>query len=162
MTHDEFLAHIRQQYPDLLDPAWKDENFRYFLSINAGWHGLVVEYLDRVEAHLRQTGWIGRYYLRQVKEKFGGLRLYFRPKPTVSTDADGFPLEVEDFDAAPPEVYEPLGKIYDDISERSQHICEECGEPGELRKFDGWYATCCDLHFESWKARKATRERGDD
>ncbi|WP_322886500.1 hypothetical protein U8C31_18200 [Sinorhizobium medicae] len=155
MTHEEFLQHIRSRYASLLDPDWKDDNFQYFILIDPGWQSLVVEYCDRVEAHLTSTGWLRRYFLRQIKEKFGTLRIYLRPKPTMAADKDGSPIEVEDFDQAGPEVYEPLGQIYDDIAARSQQTCEECGKPGELRVLDGWYRTCCDQHFAEWQARKA-------
>jgi len=59
-------------------------------------------------------------YITQVKEKFGTLRFY---------------------------VYGVSMKVSTKIQEvelRSGDVCEQCGEPGELRNFDGWYMTRCD------------------
>lgn len=55
-----------------------------------------------------------------VKEKYGGLRI-----DGIGTSD----LEIE-------------------LGERSQTICEECGEPGEVRNLN-WIRTLCDEHYES-------------
>lgn len=34
-------------------------------------------------------------------------------------------------------------------AERSQHVCEWCGEPGELRN-DGFMQTACDAHVDTY------------
>lgn len=62
----------------------------------------------------------------QVKEKFGGLRIY----------ADYYVKEIED-------VIVQAGK-------ESFTICEECGNTGILVKQNGWYKTRCELHMEDF------------
>lgn len=59
------------------------------------------------------------YRAMQVKEKFGGLRFYM----VSSTDA------MED--------------LIEEAESQSYKTCEECGQPGKLRK-GGWYVTLCD------------------
>lgn len=65
----------------------------------------------------------------QVKEKFGSLRFYV----SGATDAD-----------------EALIKV---AEERSSNICERCGKPGRLRKYNWWKTLCEDCE----DARKCTK-----
>ena len=57
-----------------------------------------------------------------VKEKYGALRIECTP----STDLE------------------------EEFEERSTTICEECGQPGELRDLN-WIRTLCDEHYASRK-----------
>ena len=57
----------------------------------------------------------------QIKEKFGGLRVYVH----------GGTREFQDF--------------VESVCEVSYHICEKCGAPGEFRKELPWMLTLCDL-----------------
>ena len=69
----------------------------------------------------------------QVKEKFGGLRVYL----TSSTD------EME--------------QAIRQAEEESFKTCEICGEPGALRR-GGWLATLCDAHSEGRKSYENEEE----
>jgi hypothetical protein len=62
--------------------------------------------------------------ITQIKEKFGGLRFY------VASASDS------------------LYAAIDDAEELSYTICEECGEPGEIRR-EGWWRTLCDEHHRN-------------
>ena len=86
-----------------------------FFCIGPGWYGLVKELIENAIA----AGWDRQ--ICQVKEKFGGLRFYIN--------------------GAPEEVW----ALIREAEEKSYEICEECGEPGELRQ-TGWYRTLCDKH----------------
>ena len=59
---------------------------------------------------------------KQVKEKFGSLRIYIK-------------CRYKD--------YEEAQQIIDDAEAMSEKTCEECGDPGELRNVDGWTCTLC-------------------
>lgn len=84
-------------------------------SVGEGWSSLVNEAFDML------TNVLGDVRVIQVKEKFGGLRIY--------TD-----------------VYvENIESIITDIERRSFSICEQCGQFGELRS-GGWYQTLCEEH----------------
>lgn len=61
------------------------------------------------------------YAILQIKEKYGGLRFYVA--------------------ACPQEFWDKV----DEAEKESYTICEECGEPGELRG-GGWMRTLCDKH----------------
>jgi len=158
MTHDEFVTHIRTRFADLFDPANGEEDWRYLITVGPGWWPLVESYCEQAQAILHQNGEVGHWFIRQIKEKFGELRIYHRPALYKRLDIDGFPETVDDID--PPNatpVQELLSDLRGGIVERANSTCEECGEPGGLKVIDGWYRTCCDKHFAEWQARKAAR-----
>lgn len=92
-------------------------------SVGAGWSSLIHEVFTKLE----QVG--NPVKIIQVKEKFGGLRVY---TDYVNDELDTFILDVE---------------------RRSLRICEECGVPGKIRG-GGWYKTFCDEHAEGRPAIK--------
>jgi hypothetical protein len=98
-----------------------------YFDCNKGWYPLIQKLIE----DLIQLGWDKQ--ITQVKEKFGGLRFYINSGST---------------------------EIYDRISEAeraSYSICEDCGEPGELRKDLGWYFTLCDTHHQEKKEERSKR-----
>jgi hypothetical protein len=98
-----------------------------YFDCNKGWYPLIQKLIE----DLIELGWDKQ--VTQVKEKFGGLRFYINSGST---------------------------EIYDRISEAeraSYLICEDCGEPGELRKDLGWYFTLCDKHHQEKKEERSKR-----
>jgi hypothetical protein len=83
-------------------------------SVGKGWGSLINEVFDFIEQNKISQKVI------QVKEKFGGLRIY--------TDYN-----------------EELDKKIIEVCKRSFTICEECGSPGQLRG-GSWYRTLCPEH----------------
>lgn len=155
MTHDEFVTHIRERFSDLFDPSNSEAAWEYLITIDRGWWPLLESYCEQAEAILRQHGEIGRWYIRQCKEKFGELRIYMRPAPYERPDVDGFIHWVDDIDPPQPTPVEgPLGDLRARIVEQAHRTCEDCGQPGELRVLGGWYHTCCDMHLAEWQERK--------
>ncbi|WP_116654006.1 hypothetical protein [Pelagibacterium sediminicola] len=85
-----------------------------------GWYDLLQATFQILEERWPDREW----QTTDIKEKFGGLRIYW---------AGDYPYAEDVFlDAA-----ELL----------SEHICEECGAPGESRA-GGWIRTLCDQHAE--------------
>lgn len=86
-------------------------------SVPDGWYDLVVKMLYDLLA----AGWDGQVF--QIKEKFGGLRLYvngsWSPELTV---------------------------IYDKAESDSFKTCVKCGAPGEMF-YDGWISPYCEEHM---------------
>ena len=73
----------------------------------------------------------------QVKEKFGGLRVYI-----------GSALE---------EVH----RLIDNVEAKSFHVCEVCGASGELRNDLSWVLTLCEEHYEERLAQGWARRNKD-
>jgi hypothetical protein len=67
----------------------------------------------------RESGF--QFEILQVKEKFGGLRIYVN-------NAD-----------------EAIRQRIEAAEQESFHTCEVCGQPGRLRE-DDWIKTLCDEH----------------
>lgn len=92
--------------------------------VGEGWHGLIDEFYDMFPDA----------YMTQVKEKFGGLRLYHSGGSDESTKK-----EIE-------------------IMERSEKMCEECGKETEPKEINGWVWTLCDEHT---KLKENNNEKGN-
>jgi len=96
----------------------EDTPFSYYgVECGDGWKPLILEALNKMEELDDEL------YITQIKEKFGGLRLYTSPyKATIEN-------ELEEIIAA--------------AEEKASQTCETCGVPGHLRP-DGWMRTLCD------------------
>ena len=119
--HKDLIAISVRKFPKLLeaDRTGPPQNpFHQFgIEIGNGWFRIFYQMLSDLD-ELRKSG---EYIaLRQVKEKWGGLRVYI----------DG-PDEADD--------------IVSKYSEMSYQICEICGQKGKPRN-DGWIMTLCDTH----------------
>lgn len=84
-------------------------------SVGKGWEPLVREVFSFMKEHRTHTKVI------QVKEKWGGLRIY--------TDV----------------IDDKLDEKIREVEKRSFTVCELCGAPGNLRG-DSWYQTLCETH----------------
>lgn len=85
-----------------------------------GWYPLIRPILNYIEEYNSGKDGSERIELTQVKEKWGFLHVY-----TSRTT-------------------EELRKLISDAEQKSKTICEVCGNPGILRKVDGWYRTLCE------------------
>ncbi len=144
---DQQFEDLAKRWPDLFQKALISS-----LDVGPGWRGLIdtlcSQISSKLEAAKRQLKYskedtTGRYadkiptleaevekhlselpIIRQVKEKFGGLRFY--------VDADKADI---------PAVYNYIRFA----EEMSMCMCEQCGAPGEARS-DGWTKVLCDRH----------------
>lgn len=82
-----------------------------------GWDDILLE-LDAKLAEFKPD-----YVIHQAKEKFGTLRFY----------------------CDLPYTDQPTTEIIRAAENKSETICEWCGQPGKLRS-GGWYKTYCDEH----------------
>jgi len=105
------------------------ERWGKYLSVSRGWYEIVFA-LDRDIAALDPD-----YTIAQVKEKFGGLRYYI--------------------DNIKPEFYDKVQILVGEAEIKAATICEECGQPGVLRKDIGWMKTLCGTHHKAVQSRKS-------
>ncbi|MBX3576274.1 MAG: hypothetical protein KF723_03625 [Rhizobiaceae bacterium] len=129
---------IQAKHPTLLDVG---------IECQLGWYPIVEAYLDEVARLLAEHPG-ATYDLRQVKEKFGGLRLYADRSDDI-TDA--------------------VQAAYDRAARESERTCDVCGQPGAMRKIPpGQWATRCDEHADggelvppvTWKEVDYGRDSG--
>jgi hypothetical protein len=113
------------------DVLGKSMAYQYMPQCESGWYPLIDEALGRMRDVLFEQGWLERAFVRQVKEKFGALRIYCRP---------------EEDDSWPDNVAEAIAKIRVEIEDRSTRICEICGQPGEIGGIGGYHQCLCPAH----------------
>ena len=103
-----------EKYKDILSG-----NFWGF-EIPNGWDWVVEKYLEKTQWDITHNKL--NISIVQIKEKFGGLRVYLNDVPENSYH-------------------------FIEQAERYSHeICEVCGEPGEQHRISGWVFTLCDEH----------------
>jgi len=89
--------------------------------VDSGWHVLVQTFFRGIKDKPEVK-------VLQIKEKFGGLRIYV--------------------DNADPEVHALIRELESD----SMSICEKCGQPGTQRSVKGWTHTICLECYEIGKS----------
>lgn len=122
-------AELRRLYPLVYGAGFLNgEPFR----CGDGWYPLLSDLGRELTAIIAETPENERDRLRacQVKEKFGGLRVYFYGTETVA-----------------------MADAVREAEEVAARTCETCGEPGTLRS-GGWIKTLCDAHQAEWQAWK--------
>lgn len=137
---EELERRLAEEYPEIFD-YWNKEPDEiegpppsitiYGFRCGDGWYNLVeslCETLERLDVNIKVS---------TVKEKYGGLRFYH--------DGVSHPEDEK-------KAYMAMGAIQQ-AEEMSFHVCEECGDSGEIRT-SGWYRTLCD---ECWSEEKARR-----
>lgn len=89
-----------------------------WIGCSRGWYPIIIE-LDQALAAIDPG-----YQVHQVKEKLGGLRVYY------STEVEG--------------AREQMDALVDAAEEMCERTCELCGEPGVLHTTShGWLSTVC-------------------
>lgn len=97
--------------------------------IGKGWNNLIDEMCTKITNHHKYCGCKG-IVVKQVKEKFGGLRFYWDL------------LEPEKCGGA----WEETSNIVRDAEDKSYSTCDVCGESGEPRR-GAWVVTRCNEHW---------------
>lgn len=84
-----------------------------------GWTGIIDPLIEKIT----QLGGV----VNQVKEKFGGLRVYFDQGDSLASEADwdAFEDQLE------------LAQL------EAERTCEMCGKPGRMMVKAGWHKTLC-------------------
>ena len=87
-------------------------------AIGPGWEPVVEKAIDAIEDH--------GGFIMQVKEKFGGLRIY-----TQGGDR------------------EAIDDIIRDAESKTTVMCEDCGNVGTIRNIGGWLKTLCETCYQT-------------
>lgn len=115
------------------DPTLKTNLMAFGFDCGAGWHPMIYELLDKIQDIVDANPEYKDIRVTQIKEKFGGLRVYLNFEP------------------------DDIWTLIDEYQEKSFNICEECGaENSEMRIIHGWFTILCDACFS--KPNKSTEE----
>jgi hypothetical protein len=124
LGHTDWLAN----HPDNRIPDEGHWNARFSFECGPGWAGLLERLFHNLGHILRSSG--DRIVIKQIKEKFGTLRVYWQGAVDADTDT-----------------------VIDDAillaAFRSEVTCQTCGQPGQMRKSGfGWYHVACNSHAQ--------------
>jgi hypothetical protein len=135
---------IFQKYPKLFVqkdlPATKT-CMCWSITCGEGWKHIIDKACQKIQEIADLYG--ADIQFSQVKEKFGGLRMYFDINWSVP-EIDVAPREVET-NPKNREIWDLVYKVTCDAEEESLKTCDVCGKPGTSR-FGGWIVTRCDEH----------------
>ncbi|WP_426130804.1 hypothetical protein [Pararhizobium sp. PWRC1-1] len=101
-------------------------NLRFGIECGDGWAEIIHAFLAIAEGVTAAGG--GTLHLLQIKEKMGGLRIYYRMADTQQGSWMG------------------IDEAYYLAEARSFHVCERCGRRGVLTYNGMLYATLCAEH----------------
>lgn len=114
--------------------------------IGFGWISIIDRFFDIIDRIVPEDV---ELEIVQIKEKFGGLRLYCRPareeEPTsfFAIDTGTSSLRSEDLASSSPTVWENELRMARILAEqRSFYTCEKCGRPGRLRHTSVFFTAC--------------------
>jgi hypothetical protein len=117
--YDTFVHRMETEYPKMFSEPYGG------FAISKGWWLIIERLCANIQHHLnwknKESEVVPQVVVRQIKEKFGGLRFYY----------DGGDDEI-------------TGMVR--MAESwADHTCETCGNKGE-RRSGGWIRTLCDKH----------------
>lgn len=115
-------AEMKAEFPGLITRGF---------SCNIGWFPILREFFSTVRDILGDKSDL--FVLLQVKEKFGGIRIYY-----------GFDLDR----VVPKEKQDRIHAACRHAEDRAYVTCDVCGKPGVLRKRGFWFMTRCDEHAD--------------
>lgn len=130
--YDEFVKTLETKFPEMYSQPYGG------ICVGEGWWPIIYALSNQIHHHVKwkqeQLVKYGRgdgchtVIVRQVKEKFGGLRFYYDGGDDV---VDGMVRMAESWAA---------------------RSCEVCGHPGKSRD-GGWIRTLCDQHEAERQAK---------
>jgi hypothetical protein len=124
LGHAGWLAN----HPDNRVPDEGHWNARFSFECGPGWAGLLEKLFNDLGHILRPTG--DTIVIKQLKEKFGTLRVYWQGAVDDDTDA-------------------LLDEAILLAAFRSEVTCQSCGQPGQMRKSSfGWFHVACNSHAQ--------------
>ncbi len=137
--YEEFARRMEEKYPKMFADQYGG------FAVGIGWWPILETLCHQIHHHVEwKQNQLEKYQrgqgcpdvvVRQIKEKFGGLRFYYDGGDDT---VDGMVRMAESWAA---------------------FTCEECGQPGTTRS-GGWIRTLCDKHEAERQARY--NERNSD
>lgn len=103
---------------------YEDTLGEFHVEIFQGWYSIIYKLLDEF-VNLAVEG--NSVKIVQIKEKFGGLRVYV---DLIGSD----------------EFKKKIRALISSAEKESLLTCEICSKPGKLENIDGWFVTVCKDH----------------
>lgn len=120
------------------------------LELYQGWFPTLVQLcfeLDELLGERREL-----FYWRQIKEKFGGCRLYFAFRSEGDSDDE---VELQDVSLA--ELRSQVFALIRTAVDQMDASCIICGEPALPASYDGYWQTLCTYHCPEVRLARGDR-----
>lgn len=111
--------------------------------LNIGWEPIVEALFDAIEK-LIDDDQAARFQVRQIKEKFGGLRVYAGLRATADQDDDDDDEPSPPLSPADEATNRAISKLIQKAEREAASTCEGCGKPSEIRTIQDCMTTLCD------------------
>ena len=122
MSRYEEDVYLSRDYPYLFNKD--DTPYDFANDVGDGWEKLCIRTFGKIfDAYAEHAADSSCFSLIQIKEKFGGLRIYLGGMKAG--------------------LFEDVHNIVSNAEDESYTICEVCGKPGKPRQ-GGWIKTLCD------------------
>lgn len=140
-AHEYAIEVLKQRYP------WQFKALiHHGFAIGPGWLPEIEAVCAYLDENLLDPRERALFSWRQIKEKFGGLRMYYRHRlelpPAENSTEQAELAAVLELPSATRDM------IHTRVNQAEQHCgqtCEICGQPGQLLK-DDWYRVRCAEH----------------
>jgi hypothetical protein len=116
--------------------------------LSPGWYQLVDRLCTDIEAALGDA--CAMFEVLQVKEKFGGLRFYYRLQGASDLHIDlQSPIGVDTVKSHTPsdETADRVRCLVQKAEADSKLLCEKCGASSKVHNLKGWLVTLCEQHL---------------
>lgn len=126
-----------------------------------GWYQLLHDLCQEITEQYAEANLPVDLVVEQVKEKFASLRFYYsfgeEPMAVHAFDslAGGgvrFRPSAGGGDERRNQLRREIAAIVGKYEEKSEEVCEECGEPGTVRKDMPWKRTLCEGCYQNYLA----------
>lgn len=134
---------------------WREEGTGWFdFEIPKGWADVIYRYMLNLDAILKKYNLMNNITIEQVKEKFGGLRMYFTIFPHFNYDIEDFD---EEFSEEQKKAIEKFQNIVWEMESATEEVCCDCGTTENVQCYGGWVHFACP---ECESKRQAKWEEG--
>ena len=140
-------AQLKRRYPEQF------EDLPYYrVSIDPGWFEPIEAACRRIDALLTPKE-RALFQWCQIKEKFGGLRMYWNEGGVyldfIGPDSLAHIVVEPERPRLSAQTRERIAGIVAEAAKLAATRCQVCGAPGRLqRRTNGWLVTACDRHVE--------------
>jgi len=132
--------------------------------VSAGWYALIDTLCSDIETVLGSEACV-YFEVRQIKQKFGTLRFYYRLGECVDIHVDVMSSQGRQHfvgrQAGNDKVQEVhaarVRELVDTTCAASESVCEKCGASAQLHDLGGYLTTLCDQHLAEVMANRSRR-----
>lgn len=173
---DELEQQLEHDFPFMKRDGSDDIYQKYGCECDNGWYELIHELCQKITDRFACDGKEPSIEVLQVKEKFGGLRFYYKfdksDVPPVIVDFLGSgtsislspnnedPDNSDNLNNKTEELKKDIRRIVTEYEQKSKTVCEVCGALGEVRTNMPWIRTLCEsCHLKRIKTDEETMKK---